>query len=193
MTNFSDLDFIKRVTELEPQALEALVDEYTDHLFKTSLGLGFSREMSQDLTNNTWLTFFKVAPRFEGRSHIRTFLFGILYNKASELRRDNFKYEKTDPIEDKLESLFEDDGHWSREWQDPSLLAQNSDLIKVVSSCMEHLPEMQKSVFFLKQVQEEDNELICKSLDISAANLRQLVFRAKNRIRECVEKHIDFS
>ena len=190
MKNFSDPDFIEKLINKDQLALELLVDEYTDHLFKASLGMGFSEEMARDLTNNTWLTFINVVSRFEGRSHIRTFLFGIFYNKVSELRRENFKYEKTDPIEEKLESSFLDDGHWSVEWSDPSQIAQNNDLMKVVSQCMEHLSKMQRSAFYMKQVKEDENRIICQTLDISETNLRQLVFRAKISIRECVEKHL---
>ena len=190
MQNFSDPDFIKRVINKDKEALAILVDSYTDHLFKASLGMGFSEEMARDLTNNTWLTFLDVVPRFEGRSHIRTFLFGIFYNKVSELRRENFKFDKTDPIEEKLESSFLDDGHWSVDFTDPSVTAQNKELMKVDSRCMEHLPEMQRTAFYMKQVSEEGNKIICEALNITETNLRQLVFRAKNRIRDCVENHL---
>ena len=36
--------------------------------------------------------------RFEGRSHIRTFLFGIFYNKVSEHLRNRQRAEVNDPI-----------------------------------------------------------------------------------------------
>ncbi len=188
--NFSDPKFLELLKKKDPEALNTLVDEYTDHLFKASLGMGFSEEMARDLTNNTWMTFLKVVSRFEGRSHIRTFLFGIFYNKVNEIRRENFKFDKTDPIEEKLETSFQDDGHWSVEWSDPSDLATNNDLMKYVAQCMEHLPENQKVAFYLKQVEEETNDVICKTLDVSETNLRQLVFRAKNRIRDCLSKHL---
>ncbi len=190
-TNFSDSQFIAQLVKGDQSALESLVDAYTDHLFKAALGMGFSQEMARDLTNNTWLTFIKVVSKFEGRSHIRTFLFGIFYNKVSELRRENYKYDRTDPIEDKLESSFLDDGHWSIDWSDPSEIVDHRDLLKYVSQCMEHLPESQRTAFYLKQVQEEASDVICSHLQVSETNLRQLIFRAKNRIRDCLQKHLE--
>ena len=40
-------------------------------------------------------------------------------------------------------------------------------------------------------VQEEESETICDSLKITDVNLRQLIFRAKSKIRNCVEKNMN--
>lgn len=186
--NFSDPEFIKSVKNLDNEALSLLVDSYTDHLYKAGLGQGLSPEMSQDVTANTWTTFIEVVPRFEGRSHIRTFLFGIFYNKVSEIRRSNMKFEKTDPIEETLESNFDDDGHWCNRWKNPEDSLEDSQVMAIIERCMEHLPEAQKSAFYLKHIQQEDTESILEILGLTNVNLRQIIFRAKNRIRNCVEK-----
>jgi hypothetical protein len=39
------------------------------------------------VTQDTFATFLETASRFDGRSHVRTWLFGILYKKISEARR----------------------------------------------------------------------------------------------------------
>ena len=186
--NFSDPEFLKRVKSLDNAALGQLVDAYTDHLFKAGLGQGLSSEMSQDVTANTWTTFIEVVPRFEGRSHIRTFLFGIFYNKVSEIRRANFKFEKTDPIEEAVESSFKEDGHWANNWKNPEDTLESEEVMAIISNCMEHLPEIQKSAFYLKHIEQEDTDSICEILGLTNVNFRQIVFRAKNRIRNCVEK-----
>jgi len=186
--NFSDPTFIEKVKNLDNEALSLLVDSYTDHLYKAGLGQGLSPEMSQDVTANTWTTFIEVVPRFEGRSHIRTFLFGIFYNKVSEIRRANMKFEKTDPIEEALESSFTEDGHWAKPWARPEESLENSQIMAIVQGCMDHLPEAQKSAFYLKHIEQEDTESILEILGLTSVNLRQVIFRAKNRIRDCVEK-----
>ncbi len=66
---------------------ESLVHEYTESLLKGALSLGFIQQEAQDLVQSVWLTFFEVQSKFKGKSHVRTFLFGILYNKAKEKRR----------------------------------------------------------------------------------------------------------
>ena len=96
--NFSSPDFIERLKKCDSSALTSIVEAYTSHLFKAGLGMGLSEEQSHDTAHAAWTTFFEIIERFEGRSHIRTFLFGIFYNKVSELRRANLKFQKTDRV-----------------------------------------------------------------------------------------------
>ena len=188
-TNFSSKEFIESIKAGEDSARDSLVRTYTSHLYKAGLVMGLSVEQSHDVAQTTWLTFFDVVPRFEGRSHIRTFLFGILYNKVSELRRSNKKYSDTDPIEDIMETKFEENGHWKEGLPgDPEAVLESSQGLEIISECLDSLPDQQKSVFQLKIVEEEKSDDICNILEISATNLRQLLYRAKTRLRECVER-----
>ena len=188
-TNFSSDDFLKSLKAGENSARDSIVRAYTQHLYKAALGQGLSEEQSHDVAHSTWMTFFDVVARFEGRSHIRTFLFGIFYNKVSELRRSNLKYAQSDPIEDIMESKFQDNGHWKEGLPgDPEQFLDSTQGLDIISLCLDELPELQKAVFQLKVVEEDESEEICNILEISATNLRQLLYRAKSRLRECVER-----
>lgn len=186
--NFSDPLFIEELKAQKESAVTVIVQEYTSHLFKACLGMGFSEDMANDVSSATWATFFEVLPRFQGRSHIRTFLFGILYNKASEARRANKKFQDVEVIDEVMESRFIDDGHWKDSHSSPHDYAQKVETFGIIEQCLEGLPFLQRSVFTLKVVEEEDNDDICNILEISNTNLRQLLYRGKNQLRECVEK-----
>jgi RNA polymerase sigma-70 factor (ECF subfamily) len=186
--NFSSVDFIEKLKLRDKIALSALVEAYTSHLFKAGLGMGLNEEQAHDTAHATWTTFLEIIPRFEGRSHIRTFVFGIFYNKVSEIRRANLKFAKTDPIEDIMESKFLSDGHWKEGVMDPSHFAESAQTMSIIEKCLEALPFIQRAVFTMKIVEEDESENICNVLDISSTNLRQLLYRGKNRLRECIEK-----
>ncbi|PIP88877.1 MAG: hypothetical protein COW79_15480 [Bdellovibrionales bacterium CG22_combo_CG10-13_8_21_14_all_38_13] len=83
--------FIQNIRELDQKTMSQLILDYTKILRRAALGMGFKDDIADDLVQNTWVTFFDVANRYEGRSKIKTFLFGILYNKARELRRSEKK------------------------------------------------------------------------------------------------------
>lgn len=80
---------------------------YTDQLYRTSLGLGFDDSAARELVQTTWATFAEAVGKFEGRSHIRTYLFGILYNKASEARREHARFDVSYPVEELIEKRFD--------------------------------------------------------------------------------------
>ncbi|WP_127717571.1 RNA polymerase sigma factor [Halobacteriovorax sp. HLS] len=188
-TNFSSIEFLESIKNGEDSARDAIVRAYTEHLYKAALGQGLSNEQAHDVAHSTWMTFFDVVHRFEGRSHIRTFLFGIFYNKVSELRRSNLKYSQSDPIDEIMESKFQDNGHWKEGLPgDPERFLDSSQGLDIISLCLDELPELQKAVFQLKVVEEDESEEICNILDITTTNLRQLLYRAKSRLRECVER-----
>jgi RNA polymerase sigma-70 factor (ECF subfamily) len=185
--DFRAQQFLKRLTEQEESAITEVIEAYSTHLFKACMGMGFAEDKAHEICHATWATFFEVLPRFEGRSHIRTFLFGILYNKVLEHRRASKKHESYDPIEDVVESSFAEDGHWVRPPEDPSRYSESAEMMGIIEKCLEHLPEAQKMAFILKIVLEHDTDEICNEMDVSTTNLRQLLFRGKARLRKCID------
>lgn len=183
-------NLIQRLKSREHAALEELVRLHTTHLFKACLGLGFSDHEAEDVTQSVWITFFDVVHQFEGRSSIRTFLFGILYNKASEFRKQNKRADPTENIEDILDSHFDERGHWilSHSPVSPERFMESSQTLAIISRCLELLPLSQKMAFVLKEIEEEVTEEICNILSVTATNLGVLLFRARNQLRECVDR-----
>lgn len=186
--HFRSPEFLKKLQDRNHEAITEVVNAYTTHLYRAGKGMNLADEKVQDICHNTWATFFEILPKFEGRSHVRTFLFGIFYNKCSEAYRQNGKFEKTDPIEEVMESRFSDKDHWENPISDPERHVNEVQMIDIIKKCMEGLPIQQKAAFTLKVVEERDTEEVCNILDVTNTNLRQLLFRGKNRLRECVEK-----
>ena len=183
-------DLITKLKERDSKTLESLVRLHTSHLFKACLGLGFSDNESDDITQSVWITFFDVIHQFEGRSTIRTFLFGILYNKASEYRKQNKRAEATENIEDVLDAHFDERGHWilSHSPVSPDRFLESSQTLAIISKCLELLPLNQKMAFVMKEIEEEMTEEICNILSVTATNLGVLLFRARNQLRECIDR-----
>lgn len=172
----------------EPEVMEQIVHSYTLPLFKGALSLGMSKDQAEELIQQVWETFFAKTANFEGRSHIRTYLFGILYNKSKELFRDYKKSQKHDPIDDIVESRFDPSGHWSKPPVDPEQFAITSESMSHVEHCLQKLSLNQRLAFCLKEIDHEGSENICKILEITNTNLGVLLYRARNYLRECIEK-----
>lgn len=183
----SDPQFLERVRARDHGTLEEVVQRYSTTLLRAAFGLGFSDELGEELVQRVWTTFFEVAPRFEGRSHLRTFLFGILYHKASEMRRQANRPDAPDPIDAFMEEKFGSRGHYMKDPVDPERFAIALQTGEFIKECLDGLPAPQRLAFWLREVEGEETEAICKVFDVSVTNLGVMLFRARNKLRECLE------
>jgi RNA polymerase sigma-70 factor (ECF subfamily) len=162
-------DITQRIRNRDPEALKSVVQAYLPQVFRAARALGFHSGEAEDLVQSTFLTFFEAAPRFEGRSHVRTFLFGILYKKIAEARRQLSREHRMAPIEEVREEHFQPDGTWVHPPRAPE-------------ECVQALEDRER---FMDCIETDD---ICKILDINRTNLGVLLFRARAHLRGCLEK-----
>ncbi len=185
--NFSSIEFLSLINNRETKTIETLVRSYTEALYKGALGLGFEPTIAEELVQSVWTTFFDAAPTFQGRSHVKTFIFGILYNKALEMRRDQKRSDTHDSIDDFMNARFASDGHWVKPPIDPENFLVASETMTLIQKCIDALPINQRMAFCLKEIDDHGSSDICNILGVTVTNLGVLLYRARNRLRECIE------
>lgn len=187
-SNFSDPAFLLRVKNRDEAALTELIHAYLPQLLRAGRGMGFSPDESEDLAQGAFTALVEGIGRFQGRSHIRTYLFGIFYNKVSEYLRDKHKVGEYDPIDETIDARFDDRGRWRQPPVDIEKQVFAREARRIIEDCLQRLPPAQRVAFCLREVEEMSTPEICKKTRITATNLGVLLFRARNRLRECVEE-----
>lgn len=132
--------------------------------------------------------FPRSSDSLEGRSNIRTFLFGILYNKSLERRRADRRISPTEDIDIIMEKHFDEHGCWANPPIDPERFLQTSETMSIIKECLDALPLSQRMAFCLREIDDHRSTDICNIMGITTTNLGVLLFRAKNRLRTCIEK-----
>ena len=176
-----------QIRQRDPEALAKAVQDHSRPLWKAARALGFSEHDAEDLVHDVFTTFLERIDKFEGRSQLRTWLFGILYRKAMERRRASVREEATDPIDAVFESAFDKTGKWTRPPADLNRLMLSKELGEIIQGCMEGLTVNQRAAFVLKEIEDLDAAEICKILEVSATNYGVLMHRARLRLRGCLE------
>jgi RNA polymerase sigma-70 factor (ECF subfamily) len=190
MINVSSPDFIQKLKSKDNEAISFLIENYHEALIKGAMKQGLSFDQAEEVVQATWSTFFEKSENFEARSHIRTYLFGIMYNKVKETWRSNKKY--THDYDDAaLDKLFDEDGHYRERPKDPSHWLLNKEFNQVLKKEIDKLPELQRMAFYLKEIQGETTEDICNILKITSTNLGVLIYRAKAHLRLALEKELN--
>ncbi len=179
--------FLERLRRRDPDALAEAVRDHARPLMRAARGLGFAEQDAEDLVQDVFKTFIERLDSFEGRSQLRTWLFGILHRKAMERRRASIMDDRMDPIDEVFESRFDAKGNWSRPPADLERLMLSNEIGKLIRGCMDGLPVNQREAFVLREVEGLDTGEICKILDVSVTNFGVLMHRARTRLRECLE------
>ncbi len=182
-----DAELAARIRAGDREALQAVVHAYMGQILRAARGAGLSPQHAEDVTQATFVTFIEVAPRFEGRSHVRTFLFGILYKKIFEARRELQREQQFDAIDDLVEKRFKTDGSWQRPPRPIDLQLHDAEIREAIDGCLEQVSTQKRMAFVLREVQGLATEEICKILEVTRTNLGVLLYRVRNHLRECLE------
>ena len=186
-TSVDDPGFAARIRERDAQALEEVVRRYLPQIVRAARGAGFAPQLAEDVAQDTFVTFIETAPRFEGRSHVRTWLFGILYKKIAAARRNSRRDNEMDDIEEVFEQRFDDAGSWTRPPLPVDAEFYDAEVRRGIDGCLDRVPTNQRMAFVLREIEGMDTLEICKILEVTRTNLGVLLHRVRNRLRECLE------
>ena len=118
---------------------------------------------------------------------MRTWLFGILYKKIAEARRGHRRDQQVDDIDAVVDQHFDVSGNWVRTHRPPDLQVYGTQVRERIEECLEDTPLQQQMAFVLREVEGLSTEEICKILDVTRTNLGVLLYRGRNRLRECLQ------
>jgi RNA polymerase sigma-70 factor (TIGR02943 family) len=91
-----------------------------------------------------------------------------------------------------MDEFFDETGHWAdlpQAWDIPHDALQQKQFLQVLQACMQRLPAKLAAIFSMRDVDEMENEEICKELNISATNAWVMLYRARMGLRKCLELH----
>ncbi len=168
------------------------VDQYGDTLFRYALYRVSDRAIAEDLVQETFMAALNSAAGFASRSSQLTWLLGILKHKILDHYRHklNTLNSRIDSTED-IDSSFNEKGEWRKQFDEWSELPDNALVRKefslVLKQCLSHLPQVQRTVFVLREVDGFETEEICKDCDLSSTNLWVLLHRARKKLRDCLD------
>jgi RNA polymerase sigma-70 factor (ECF subfamily) len=154
----------------------------------------------EDVVQETWIAVLKGIERFEGRASLRTWIYAVLRNKARRAlgietrRRDREEAElsdEVDPLAGRLHPAGHPDaGHWSVPPSTrfiPEERAAVSELREKVREALDRLPERQRQVVLLRDVEGFSADEVCELLDIDPGNQRILLHRGRGKLRAHLE------
>lgn len=171
---------------------------YSDDLFRWAYHKTSSKEIAEDLVQETFLSAVKAFDGFNHKSQPKTWLFAILNNKIIDFYRKKTKLhtlsnEHTErKFSNQTSSFFDSDGRWALDreailWEDEPHILDDPEFQNVLNCCMEKLPEKRKFAIMAKYFLDKSAVQICHELNVTPSNYWQIVHRAKLMLKKCID------
>ncbi|MGE3957415.1 MAG: sigma-70 family RNA polymerase sigma factor [Vicinamibacterales bacterium] len=157
---------------------------------------------AEDVVQDTWLAVLNGLHAFEGRSALKSWIFSILANRA-----------KTRAVRDKRTipfsalsaggddepavdgDRFNESGAWASppsQWDadTPERLMLDQEARAVVERTIAALPDGQRAVVTLRDVEGLEATATCNILGITETNQRVMLHRARTKVRAALERYL---
>lgn len=196
-----ELEAVKAGDEV---AFEAIITRYHGPLMRLAMAYVRDHGVAEDVVQDTWLTCLRTLDRFEGRSSLKTWIFGILINVARARRRKESRVLPFASLfrQDHLDSRrptvdphrFGSNGLWTTppdSWSNlPEAKVIGREALDRVKVAIEGLPARQREVVILRDVAGMDSDEVCELLAISATNQRVRLHRGRAAVRRVLEEYL---
>ncbi len=196
----SNEDIVDRLRAGDERAFAELVDRYSPSMLAVARTHVASREIAEDVVQDTWLALLKGIDRFEGRSSLQTWMFRVLVNIA---KTRGVREKRSTPVDMHAaaqrptsgpENFRSGDDPWPDHWvrfpapwrESPEHRLLSAEALDLVRCELAQLPEQQRIVVTLRDVHGYGSDEVCALLALTATNQRVLLHRGRTRVRDAL-------
>jgi RNA polymerase sigma-70 factor (ECF subfamily) len=190
---------IKQLIAGEDSAFRQLIAQHHSlmlNIARAIIGDVFADEVVQE----AWVSVYKNISSFERRSSLKTWLMTIVSNQAKARLRKESRQVSLEQLDGDTPGSyldgnhFQTNGHWAQptpRWnnESPEALLEEKQLQRCIAKTLTLLPHAQKTAFILRDVEQQSFEDICSLLNVSAANARVLVHRARLTLMQVIDRY----
>mgnify|MGYP003941093023 CR=1 FL=1 len=199
-------DLVARLQAGDEDAFAEVLAAWSPAMLRVARAHVSTQASAEEVVQDTWLAVITGLDGFEGRSSLRTWVFSILVNKAKTrgvkegrtLPFSSVAPEDAGPTVDPSRFQGEGEPHpggWRpdgapRAWvPSPEDAAVAAEVRGLLAEAIDALPERQRVVITLRDVQGLTSAEVSEVLEISPENQRVLLHRARAKVRAALESY----
>jgi len=198
VVSYADADLLAQLRAGDEAAMAQLVDQWSPAMFRVARSFVDSAESAEDAVQDAWLGMLSGLAAFEGRSSLRTWTFTILVNRARSRGAREARTLPRSPLAGHDEVAGDDwlagpDNEPARTWSSidapsrwdtaPENVVLSKETLLELDRALSGLPARQRQVVTMRDVCGMSSEEVCAALEISSANQRVLLHRARAILR----------
>lgn len=172
-----DAELIARVAAGDRTAIQALFARHNLALFRFLNCMLRNQAVAEELVNETYMEIWRSAGKFEGRSRVSSWMFGIARNKALSVMRKR----SDSPLDDGFASQIEDGA------DTPELSALKKSKAEAIKICLQKLSADHREVVDLVYYHEKTINEVSEIVGIPANTVKTRMFHARKQLSGLME------
>jgi RNA polymerase sigma-70 factor, ECF subfamily len=200
-----DEELAARLQDRDEAAFASLVDSWSSGMLRLARSFVSTDDSAAEVVQEAWLAVIEGIAAFEGRSSLKTWVYRIVVNIAKRRGARESRSvpwsslsptgEETGPTVDPKRFRGPDEpyaGHWREfpaRWPSPEQQTLAGEIRSQLAIALDQLPDSQRIVITLRDIEGYSSAEVCSILDISAANQRVLLHRARAFVRGRLEDY----
>ncbi|MBD9363262.1 MULTISPECIES: RNA polymerase sigma factor RpoE [Methylomonas] len=191
-TNTEDLDqeLVRRVQQGDKSAFDLLVIKYQHKIVHLVNRYVKDPSEAQDVAQDTFIKAYRALGDFRGDSAFYTWLYRIAINTAKNYllsrSRRHFDYEIDVQDAEQVENAPQ-----LKDIETPENLLMNEQIVAVIKSAIERLPEEMRIAITLREFEGMSYEEIAEAMDCPIGTVRSRIFRAREAIDQKLNPLLD--
>jgi RNA polymerase sigma-70 factor (ECF subfamily) len=197
----TDDGLLDRLRAGDEDAFAVLLDEWSGGMLRLARSFVSTEASAAEVVQETWLAVIEGLDGFEGRSSLKTWVYRILTNTAKRRGIREYKVVPLSSVDDTgptvepsrfRPSTDQFPGHWWEfppAWPSPEQGLLTTEVRDYLGQALAELPERQRAVVVLRDLEGFRYDEVCELLGITAANQRVLLHRARAFLRGKLETY----
>lgn len=175
----ADAEIITRVLAGEKRLYEQLMRRYNARLYRTAMSIVNDDAAAEELMQIAYINAYEHLAGFGNRAAFGTWLTRIMINECLHYVKKNKRFTGMEEYgNNKTPEQVHGTAHT------PVQTLMNKELGKVLENALQQLPEKYRLVFMLREVEEMSIAETVETLNITEANVKVRLNRAKTMLRD---------
>ena len=192
LTQLSDTELAARAAQGDALAFQQIMRRHNRLLFRTGRSILKDDDEAQDALQEAYLRAWRSLATFRAEARLSTWLVRIVANEAlGRLRRRARAQVIAFDMAAETVSAQEGTSMHTEPAEQPEGHAMRGETRKLIEAGIDALPEVFRTVFVLRAVEDMSIEEVAAALDIPETTVRTRFFRARGLLREALSREID--
>ena len=179
----ADWALVQQCASGDEEACTRLVTDHQRMVYQLGLHLLGDPQEAADLSQEVFLRIFRTLAQFRGQSTLRTWIYRIVVNQASNRQRWWRRRKRGQQVPLEEHTAAHGELPESRSYAMPDQVLQQRETAGRVWNALDKLPFDQRAVIVLREIDGLSYEEIATSLDVAVGTVKSRLARAREGLR----------